>query len=573
MCGLTAVFHPDGVTKPSADDLENQLHASLEIIKHRGPDSRGTYVSPDARVGLGHVRLSIIDLLTGQQPLSDEDGLMQCVVTGVIYDHERLRDEMERQGYSFKTKSDSELVVQLYKRNGFNLLFNLRGEFVSCAFRPQTALLHRLERSHFIRQRDPGFNGSWQAEWDIDSLVNRGESSDDRTLFKGVQRVFPTLPPGYSVLCRASGYMKIQAYWNPSYPSATAPASDSLNTMISTVRSLLIDSVRLRLRSDVPLACTSAAGSTVQRLQASRECKIDNHYVGVYCESAVVDALEESIWHSEQVNNTFRGASEILLSRAVRSNGYKLANADPASVELGFALPSDADRRELATEIAVKPAMPQGSMFRPEVLEAVGTPDAARCREEGIDPRVRQCSVSGRWHNLAVSLYVTTKTVLETILSQVGDRSYMANSVESRVAFLNHHLVEYVNTLPPSVKIMPIAGDQPETWCLVEKWILRQAVKPFITDELYRRKKVPFNPATARKRAPESGLLPLQLYLKARITQASVQRLGCIDWTFAEYLDSPKFSAHGMDQRASVLMNILRYIVLQERFFIPTLKL
>jgi asparagine synthase (glutamine-hydrolysing) len=67
----------------------------------------------DEYLGLGHVRLSIIDLPTGQQPLSDEDDLIYCVVTGEIYDHDRIRAEMENQGYSFKTKSDSELVVQL----------------------------------------------------------------------------------------------------------------------------------------------------------------------------------------------------------------------------------------------------------------------------------------------------------------------------------------------------------------------------------------------------------------------------------------------------------------------------
>jgi asparagine synthase (glutamine-hydrolysing) len=63
--------------------------------------------------GLGHVRLSIIDLPTGQQPLSDEENSIHCVVTGEIYDHDRIRAEMESQGYSFKSKSDSELVVQL----------------------------------------------------------------------------------------------------------------------------------------------------------------------------------------------------------------------------------------------------------------------------------------------------------------------------------------------------------------------------------------------------------------------------------------------------------------------------
>lgn len=136
MCGITAIFHSDSATLPlSVDALEADLQVSLEAISHRGPDSRGTYTSLDGRIGmsstwsfimptfiltpyfsegLGHVRLSIIDLETGQQPLSDEDDSVHCVVAGEIYDHERIRSELEAKGCTFKTKSDSELVLQLW---------------------------------------------------------------------------------------------------------------------------------------------------------------------------------------------------------------------------------------------------------------------------------------------------------------------------------------------------------------------------------------------------------------------------------------------------------------------------
>nr|GAT55135.1 predicted protein [Mycena chlorophos] len=110
MCGITAAFYPDEVPVPSPDSLRSSLDASLERINYRGPDSRGIYISQDRRVGLGHVRLSIIDLETGQQPLSDEDESIHVVVNGEIYDHDRIRAEIQAQGYSFKTKSDSELI-------------------------------------------------------------------------------------------------------------------------------------------------------------------------------------------------------------------------------------------------------------------------------------------------------------------------------------------------------------------------------------------------------------------------------------------------------------------------------
>ncbi|KAJ7457816.1 nucleophile aminohydrolase [Mycena latifolia] len=576
MCGLTAVFHPDGVDRPSAKGLESQLEESLEIIKHRGPDSRGIYISPDLRVGLGHLRLSIIDLSTGQQPMSDEDQLIHCVVNGEIYDHERIRGELESEGYSFKSKSDSELVVQLYKRDGINLLFHLRGEFAFVLYDVKRRLLFAARDRFGIKPLNytvsngrilfaseiKAFMGlGWKAEWDIDSIVHNGEVGDERTVFKRVHKDETT--------------------------------------------------------DESPIAARTAnyLGAEIKFVNAT--------------ESALMGVFEESIWHTEMPNTTFHSAGKILLSKAVRSNGYKvvlsgegsdeifggypwllldyLRRPDPAAAGLGIPLPSDAERLTILTDLERAPGAPQLSsvnvtldqstlikvsahhvttiltpfyrpMFHPDVVEVVGAPEIARCIAEGLDPRVRQNSISGAWHSLNVSLYVTVKAFLgRIILNQLGDRADMVNSIESRVAFLDHHLVEYINTLPPSVKIMPIAGDKPGTWSFTEKWILRQAVKPFVTEELYRRKKVPFNPPP--RPAGTAGPLPLQLHLKERITQENVEKLGFFNWsyirdTLADYLEFPGFPAHGaIDHRARILLGVLSFIVLRERFNVPTLKL
>ncbi|KAJ6470684.1 hypothetical protein C8R47DRAFT_988631, partial [Mycena vitilis] len=502
----------------------------------------------------------------------------------------------------------------------------------------------------------------WQAQWDIESVVHLG---DERTLFKGVQK----LPAGYFAICRASGYIKTQAYWDLSYPRATTPVSGTIDSIIPAVRNLIVEAVKLRLRSDVPLAVylsggidsSAVAGIATQLLRdKDPEAQLAT-FTLVYTEDETTDeapiatrtadqlgakihkveaseaelvgALEESIWHSEQMNTSFHGAGRILLSRAVLRAGYKvvlsgegadeifggygwfrpdyLREPDPAASALGVLLPSDAERRQMVAELQAKPAMPQWSgvpmalhksnnplinirshiittsggnaylsqMFCPKVLDLVGSPNLSRCIEEGIDARVRQHSVSGDWHSLNISTYVSAKTVLDVILNQMGDRADMANSIESRVAFLDHHLVEYVAKLPPSLKIMPIAENEPGKWCLVEKWILREAVKPFVTEEVYIRRKTPFTPAPARHPAPESQLLPLQSHLKARITQTSVERLGFIDWPFTRdtltnYLESPRFPSNGaMDDRAQMLIRILSYIVLQERFHMPPLQL
>ncbi|KAJ6483935.1 putative asparagine synthase [Mycena sanguinolenta] len=684
MCGLISAFYPDGVTPPSAEALERNLNASLDIIEYRGPDSRGTYVSTDGRVGLGHVRLSIIDLETGLQPLSDEENLIHCVVTGEIYDHDRIRAEMQSQGYSFKTKCDSELVVQLYKRDGFNLLFHLRGEFAFVLYDVKRRLLFAVRDRFGIKPLYYTFSNGcilfgsemktfmplgWHAEWDIASIVNDGEIGDERTVFKGVKK----LPAGYFAVCRASGDLETQSYWDLSYPHASESPSTSIDTMTQTVRDLLVESVRLRLRSDVPWAVylsggidsSAVAGIATQLLRekdpdskltaftlafvesdATDESPLAERtaaHIGAdlvkveATEAKLVDVLEECVWHSEMVASTFHGVGKLLLSKAVHDAGYKVAlsgegsdeifggylwlpldylrDPDPAAAALGIALPSDEERHALAevyaTATRMKPmptnvlSLPRpasnlgpprllnitthlflGSMFepqssalyRPGVVDAAGGLDASQCMEEGIDIRVRQNSISGRWHGLNVSLYTTAKTLLgKGILNSCGDRSDMAHAVESRVSFLDHHLVEYVNNLPPSLKIRPMPGEQPGKWTLVEKWILREAVKPFVTEEIYLRKKIAFNPPPSGPPSVPSDLLPLQAHLKARITQVSVERLGFIEWEHVqglldEYLTEPKFSQGNIDPRGRVLMIVLSYIVLQERFSVPPYK-
>ncbi|KAJ7244941.1 putative asparagine synthase [Mycena rebaudengoi] len=676
MCGLTSIFFPDEVSAPSGQDLEKCLEESLELIKHRGPDSRGTYLSPDNRVGLGHVRLSIIDLSTGQQPLSDEDKLIHCVVTGEIYDHERIRDELQSQGYSFKSKSDSELVVQLYKRDGFNMLFHLRGEFAFVLYDLKRRLLF-VARDRFgikplyytvdngrilFASEMKAFMGlGWKAEWDIDSIVHSGELGDDRTVFKGVKK----FPAGNFAVCRASGYINVQPYWDLSYPTASALPSSTIETMISTVREHLVEAVRLRLRSDVPLAVylsggidsSAVAGIATHLLrQNNPDAKLNtftlaypedettdespiaartaahigaNMHVVNATEAKLVGALEDAIWHSEQPNTTFHGAGKILMSRAVHGEGFKvvlsgegsdevmagygwfpidyLRDADPAGAALGLKLPSDEERREMVADLEKNTGIPQLSsvatrldhskdllnisahhvatimapfyyaMFHPDVVQKTGVPEIARCIAEGVDPRARLNSLNGNWHSLNVALYITAKSVLgKIILNFAGDRNDMINSVESRVSFLDHHLVEYINSLPPSVKIMPIT-DGSGKWTLTEKWILRQAVQPFVTKEIYLRKKAPFNPPPQPSSA-SGGLVPLQAHLKARITQTNVERLGFFDWKYIQeildgYLNSPSFPAHGaVDQRARMLMGVLSFIVLQERFHVPTLN-
>ncbi|KAF7376895.1 Asparagine synthetase domain-containing protein [Mycena sanguinolenta] len=471
-------------------------------------------------------------------------------------------------------------------------------------------------------------------------------------------------------VCRASGDLETQAYWDLSYPPASAPPSTSVDTMIQTVRDLLVESVRLRLRSDVPWAVylsggidsSSVSGIATKLLrekdpnakltaftlafvesEATDESPLAERtaaHIGAdlvkveATEAKLVGVLEECVWHSEMVIATFHSAGKLLLSKAVHDAGYKvvlsgegsdevfggypwfpldyLRDSDLAAEKLGIKLPSEVERHALAEECQAATGMKQlppnalslhksdgprhllklsayllsGSIFllqgaalyRPGVVEAAGGFSISQCIEEGVGIRVRQNSLSGDWHSLNVSLYMVAKTVLgRGILNFAGDRADMAHAVESRVTFLDHHLVEYVNSLPPSLKIRPVPGDQPGKWSLVEKWILREAVKPFVTEEIYLRPKNGFNPPPSGPPAVPSDLLPLQAHLKARITQVNVERLGFIEWghirgLLEEYLREPRFLEGNIDPRGRMLILILSYIVLQERFDVPTYK-
>jgi asparagine synthase (glutamine-hydrolysing) len=123
MCGIVAsVSRRGGVSR-------ERIVSATRRLRHRGPDAQRTWVSGDGRAGLGHARLSVIDLETGDQPIADEDGRLRIVANGEFYDFEKIRAGLERDGHSFATRSDSEIALHLYEGCGSRALQSLRGEF------------------------------------------------------------------------------------------------------------------------------------------------------------------------------------------------------------------------------------------------------------------------------------------------------------------------------------------------------------------------------------------------------------------------------------------------------------
>ena len=123
MCGITAVLSRRSSIDPRT------MHAGMKSLHHRGPDGHQCWMASDGRAALGHTRLSIIDLTTGDQPISNEDRTIHIVVNGEFYDFERMRSELQARGHRFSTKSDSEIALHLYEDYGPECLHHLRGEY------------------------------------------------------------------------------------------------------------------------------------------------------------------------------------------------------------------------------------------------------------------------------------------------------------------------------------------------------------------------------------------------------------------------------------------------------------
>lgn len=200
-----------------------------------------------------------------------------------------------------------------------------------------------------------------------------------------------------------------------------------------------------------------------------------------------------------------------------------------------------------------------------------------------IDERIKQL-IRNKWHPLHSSLYMWNKSALvNCLLSCLGDRVEMAHSVEARTPFLDHHLTEYVNTLPPSLKVRcdvessgtegSSAGDNGQeassSIVLTEKWILREATKPFITDEIYRRRKHPY---TAPAVYPVNG--PLHKLMQKLLTMENVNKLGFLSWDAVKLNMEQAFPDNGEKSQSShafrATVMSAQWVVLGQKFGVAT---
>jgi asparagine synthase (glutamine-hydrolysing) len=367
MCGIAGVLNSVSRSVSRSSILDETLWRMLDTIQHRGPDSRGIY--RDEHAGLGSVRLSIIDLAGGDQPISNEDDTLWIVFNGEIFNFLELREQLERQGHRFRTHSDTEVILHLYEEHGPACLNRLNGQFAIALWDAarHTLLLARDRlgvRPLFYGQHDGRliFGSEVKAilacpamEARIDPLALRQVFTywsvlPPRTIFSGIKE----LPPGhYLTACPGEEPGAPVPYWGLHFEEP-ATARDA-QEYAAELEDLLLDATRIRLRADVPVGAYLSGGldsslvTAMARAVAGRRLETfsvafgDNaefdesgfqrrmaehlgttHHV-VACTAADIGRVfPQVIWHAETPLLRTAPAPMYLLSGLAHDQGFKV---------------------------------------------------------------------------------------------------------------------------------------------------------------------------------------------------------------------------------------------------------
>jgi len=367
MCGIAGIVRrvPTGV---SVDSL-GRMAAS---IRHRGPDGYGFYVGQ--RVGFAHVRLSVVDIAGGAQPLANEDGQVVVTYNGEIYNHPELRRELEEKGHIFRTRCDTEVLVHGYEEWGVNLLDRLNGQFAFAIYdrNTETVFIARDRfgvRPLFYAQRKGTLyfgseikailaSGEVEASLDrrgLDETFTFWAPRPPRTAFAGIA----SLEPGtYGIL--KDGALWLHRYYELDYPEASAEPVD----VVEQLDELMLRSVGMRMRADVPVGAYVSGGldsSITASLAASasphtlrsfsitfddprfdesdfqREVAADVgsiHAIAAISQGRIADSFPEVLWHTETPLLRTAPVPMYHLAKLTKDSGIKVVLTGEGADEL-----------------------------------------------------------------------------------------------------------------------------------------------------------------------------------------------------------------------------------------------
>lgn len=425
MCGFIVVKSSNTVV-----DLGG-FNRGLQSLERRGPDGNGAWISPDGNVAMGHTRLSIIDIAGGAQPIANEDESIWSVVNGEFYEHDTILNQLRSRGHKTRSSSDSEMLVHLYEEMGKDCLKMLRGEFAFVLFdRKDKRLFAARDRFgikpiYYAVLDDKVYIASEvkailaagvPASWDEESLYDSFHimPRQDRTIFRHVKQI----PPGHYLIADESG-LRIEPYWDVNFSTAL---SDETVCMHELER-LLTESVRIRTRADVPIACYLSGGvdsSTVlglaqsfverktaaftvsfdhadfdERVQAEDMAKfagVDFHAVRV-TDQDFADVFKEVVTVGEMFVFNSHAPARYILSKRVSDAGFKVALGGEGADEVfaGYEFLQTALRRhqsktnilQMGSRLFSMPDAAERRIFKTSpflglMLRVIGMPDHLR---------------------------------------------------------------------------------------------------------------------------------------------------------------------------------------------------
>ncbi len=362
MCGISGIVNLKHRETPSRDELERMIQA----LRHRGPDGFGFFSAPG--IGLAHARLSIIDLEGGDQPIHNEDGAVQVVFNGEIFNFLELRRMLQKLGHRFYTRSDTEVIVHLYEEYGDAFVKHMVGQFAIALWDSKAQRLLLIRDRAGIR---PLFYtiaaGRLYFASEVKSLFTQpavtrslnltalGEvftfwsTLEPNSLFEDVY----SLPPGHQMVVD-QGEIRCSRYWDWTFPLDGIPDHRSANDWAEELRELMVDSVRLRLRSDVPVGAYLSGGldsSVITSLirnytntplrtfsigfedgefdesvfQRELIQYLQTDHTHVTCKAQDISRLfPQVVWHAESTILRTAPAPMMLLSQHVRESNYKV---------------------------------------------------------------------------------------------------------------------------------------------------------------------------------------------------------------------------------------------------------
>jgi asparagine synthase (glutamine-hydrolysing) len=360
MCGICGVLN----LSPYKRTDRSVIQQMLEMVRHRGPDGVGIY--SDENIALGNARLSIIDLETGDQPISNENETLWIVLNGEIFNYIELRQDLERRGHIFKTKSDTETLLHTYEEFGVACLERLNGQFSLAIWdnvnhtlflaRDRlgiTPLFYSIHEKQLIFGSEikallayPGI----RAEIDpiaLQQVFTFWSVQSPKSIFIGINE----LPPGHYLIANGE-QVSVETFWSLDFDERTS--SHTENEYLDELENMLIDSVRLRLRSDVPVGVYLSGGidssivtSLIRRhsnypletfsisfsdpefdeshfqLEVANFFNARHHVINCSYED-VGHIFPDVIWHTETPILRTAPAPMFLLSKLVRDSGYKV---------------------------------------------------------------------------------------------------------------------------------------------------------------------------------------------------------------------------------------------------------